>query len=170
MASGSKAGESPISSISAGGLSEYVFASSNSNELQQTLRALQNNLASDELNGTQSAFQKLQTLFQNSATASGSTVASGSQLSTDMVVLGTALSSGDVSAARSAFATVLGDIKNTALPSQVNEATAASQSLQLVQGLLSTLDSNGSSSSSTDATNTILQSVHTAQGALDVYA
>jgi hypothetical protein len=160
---------SSISSISAGGLSQYVLASSNSNQLQQALRALQNNLASGEVKGAQSAFQRLQTLFQKSATASGSTVASSSQLSTDMVVLGTALSSGDVSAAQSAFTTVLGDLKNTALPSQVNEATAASQSVQLVQGLLSTLDSNGSSSSST-VTNSILQSVYTTQGALDVYA
>ena len=87
-----------------------------------------------------------------------------------MVVLGTALSSGDVSTAQSAFATVLGDLKNTALPSQINEATAAAQSVQLVQGILSSLDSNGSSSSNSNLTNSVLQSVYTSRGGLDVYA
>jgi hypothetical protein len=161
---------SPISSISAGGLGQNVFSSSNSNQLRLTLQTLQNSLASGNLTGAQSAFQTLQTLFQNSATANGSGLCSSSQLSTDMVVLGKALSTGDVSSAQSAFAMVLGDLKNTALPSQINEATAAAQSVQLVHGILSSLDSNGSSSSSSNLTNSLPPSIYTSQGGLDVYA
>jgi hypothetical protein len=159
-----------INSISAGGLAQNVLSSSNSNQLRQTLQTLQNNLASGNLTSAQSAFQRLQTLFQNSATANGNGLSSSSQLSTDMVVLGTALSSGDVSGSQSAFATVLGDLKLTALPSQINETTAAAQSVQLVQGILSSLNSNGSSSSSANLTNSIPQSIYTSQGGLDVYA
>jgi hypothetical protein len=160
----------PISSISAGSLSQNVLESGNSNQLQHTLKALQNNLASGDLNGAQSSFQTLQTLFQNSATFSGGSWSSSSQLSTDMVVLGNALSSGDLSTAQSAFATVLGELKNTALPSHVNEAFSSSQSMQLVQELLNTADSGTTSSSSADLTNSVLQSVYSNQGSLNVYA
>jgi hypothetical protein len=164
---------SPISAISAGSLGQNVFASSSSNQLRQTLQTLQNTLASGNLTGAQSAFQTLQTLFHNSATATGNALSNSSQLSTDMVTLSTALSAGDVSGAQSAFATVLGDLKTTSLPSQVNEATAASQSVQLVQGLLSSLDSNGpgsSASGNSNLTNSVLQSLYNSQGGLDVYA
>jgi len=169
----------PISAISAGGLSQNILTASNSNQLKQTLQTLQSTLASGDLIGAQSAFQTLQTLFQNSATNTGSSLSNTSQLSTDMVVLGSALSAGDVSTAQSAFATVLSDLKTTALPSQVNEASAASQSVQLVQELLSTVDSVGASSSSassstssssTDLTNSILQNVYASQSGLNVYA
>lgn len=118
----------------------------------------------------QSAFQTLQSVLQNSATASGNTLSSNSQLSTDLSALGSALSSGDLSTSQSAFATVLGDIKNSASPAQVNEATAASQSLQLVEGLLATLDSNTTSSSTVDNTTSLLQSFYAGQSGLNVLA
>jgi hypothetical protein len=166
---------SPISAISAGGLSQNVVTASNSNQLKQALQTLQSTLALGDLTSAQSAFQTLQTLFQNSATNTGSSLSNTSQLSTDMVALGSALSAGDVSTAQSAFATVLSDLKTTALPSQVNEASAASQSVQLVQELLGTVDSVGASSSgtpsgSTDLTNSILQNVYASQSGLNVYA
>ncbi|MGA8201707.1 MAG: hypothetical protein WB814_16690 [Candidatus Sulfotelmatobacter sp.] len=158
-----------ISSISAAGLSQDVLAASNSSQ-QQALQSLQQSLASGDVNGAQSAFQTLQAIFQNSATTSGSTLSSNSQLATDLSTLGSALSSGDLSSAQSAFATVLGDLKTSASAAQVNEATAASQSLQLVEGLLSTLNAETTSSSSTDNTTALLESVYGSSSGLNVLA
>ncbi|MGA8270464.1 MAG: hypothetical protein WB919_02825 [Candidatus Sulfotelmatobacter sp.] len=158
-----------ITPISAAGLSQDVLYSSNSSQ-QQALQTLQDSLASGDLNGAQSAFRTLQALFQNSATSTGTTQSSNSQLSSDLSALGSALSSGDVSTAQSAFASVLGDLKNSASAAQVNEATAASQSVQLVEGLLATLNSTTDSSSSIDDTTSILESVYGNQSGLDVLA
>ena len=159
---------SPINSISASGLAQYVLDAGDSNELQQTLQSLQTSLTSGDLSGAQSAFQSLQTIFQNSATVSGTSLPTTSQLSTDMVALGSALSSGDLSTAQSAFTTVLSDLQNSPLPSQANEAAAASQSLQLVQELLSSV--NSSQASSSDLTTSILEDSYAAQSGLDLYA
>jgi hypothetical protein len=162
-----------IGSISAAGLGQYVLASGNTNPLQQALQSLQDSLALGDLNGAQSAFQTLQNLYQNSATSSGSTLSSNSQFASDLAALGSALTSGDLSTAQSAFAMVQSDLKNSASPAQVNEATAASQSVQLVEELLSTVNSSRSSSDSSgtsDLTNSILQSVYGSQSKLNVFA
>jgi hypothetical protein len=158
-----------INSISAAGLTQDVLSSSNSTQ-QQALQALQNSLASGDVNGAQSAFQTLQALFQNSATSTGSTAATNAKLTADLSTLGGALSSGNLTTAQSAFATLLGDLKNSASAAQVNEASAASQSLQLVEGLLGTLSSSTASSSSVGNTTSILQSVYASQSGLDVHA
>jgi hypothetical protein len=84
--------------------------------------------------------------------------------------LGGALTSGDLSTAQSAFATVLGDLKNSASAAQVIEATAASQSVQLIEGLLDTLNASVSSTGSTDNTTSILQSVYAGKSGLNVFA
>jgi len=159
-----------IGSISAAGLSQYVLSSGNSTQLQQLLQTLQNSLSAGDLDGANSAFQNLQKLFQNSATASGSSLSSSSQLSTDLTALGSALSSGDLSTAQSAFATVQSDLKTTSSPAQTNEATAASQSVQLVEELLSTVNSSSSSSSSSDITNSVLEQVYGSKSGLNVLA
>jgi hypothetical protein len=165
----------PITSISAGGLSQEALTSGDTDQLQQSLQSLQNNLAAGNLNGAQSAFQGLESFLQNSATASGGTLGSNSQLSNNIAALGSALSSGDLSTAQTAFASVLGDLKNSAVPSQINEAAAASQSVQLVDELLSPLDpsnsANNSSSSSSisDLTDSILESVYGSESGLNVY-
>ena len=148
-----------VASISAAGLSQYVLASSDSNLLQDTMQSLQKSLTSGDQAGAQSAFQTLQTLIQNSATASGNTLASNSQLTTDLAAVGSAVNSGDLSTALSAFAAVQTDLKNSPPPVTVDEATAASQSVQLVEGLLSTLNSSGSSSTA-DSTTSLLESVY----------
>ncbi len=158
-----------ITSISAAGLSQYVLQASNSTQLKQSLQTLQNSLSSGDLNGAQSAFQTLQTLYQNSATASGSSLSSSSQLSTDLTALGSALTAGDLSTAQSAFATLQSDLKNSPTPSQTNETNAASQSIQLVQEVLSTLNSSSASSTS-DSTNSLLESVYGSGNGLNVQA
>jgi hypothetical protein len=158
-----------ISSISAASLSQYVFQSSNSAPLKQTTQNLQNSLASGDLGGAQSAFQTLLTLYQNSATAGGSALASNSQLSTDLTALGSALSSSDLSTAQSAFATLQNDLKNSPSPAQANETTAAAQSIQLVQQVLSTLNSSSASRTS-NSTNSLLESVYGSSSGLNVRA
>ena len=157
------------SPISAASLSQDVLSASVS-PLQQALQSLQSSLSTGNLTSANSAFQTLLTVLQDSATGSGATLASNSQLSTDLTALGGALSGGDVATAQSAFSSVLGDLATTATPAQINEATAASQSLQLVQELLgSTLNSTNPTSGSTVPTTTVLQNVYGAQSGLNVF-
>jgi hypothetical protein len=158
-----------IGAISAAGLGQDVLSSSNSAQ-QQALRSLENNLSSGDLISAQSAFQTLQTVLQNSATSNGSTLSANSQLATDLSALGSALTSDDLSSAQSTFATVLGDLKSSASAAQSNEANAASQSVQLVEGLLSTLNSSATSSASTDTTTSILQSFYAGKSGLNLIA
>ena len=158
-----------ITPISAAGLGQYVLQASNSAPLKQALQSLQNSLASGDLSGSQSAFQTLQTLYQNSATAGGSTLSSSSQLSTDLTAIGTALTAGDLPTAESAFATLQNDLKTAPTPTLTNEANAATQSIQLVQQILSTLNSSSASSTS-DSTSALLESVYGSGGGLNVLA
>jgi ribosomal protein S20 len=159
-----------ISSISAASLSQYVLSSSNSTQLQQALQALQNSLASGDVNAAQSAFQTVQKLNQNLATASGTSASSSSQLTTDLTALGSALSSGDLSTAQSAFATVQNDLKNGNSPSQPNETDTASQSVQLVAELLSTLNVSSYSASDPDSATSMLNQVYGNRSTLNVSA
>ena len=155
-------------SISAASLSQYVLQSSNSSQVQQSLQTLQSSLGTGDVNGAQSAFQALQTLLQGSATASGTSLSS--QLSSDLSTLGNALTSGALSTAQSAFATVQGDLKTSASPVLTNEANAASQAVQLVDNLLSPLNSNIAPTSSTDLTTSILENVYASKSGLNVMA
>jgi len=162
-----------MSSISAVALSQDALASSKSPS-QQALQALQNSLATGDLTGAQSAFQSLRNALQDSATASGSTLSSNSPLASDLASLSSALSSGNLSAAQSAFATFLGDLQNTASPAQSNVPNAASQSVGLVEELLSTVNSTSASSTtapsstSADATIALLQSYYGSKSGLNV--
>lgn len=162
-----------MSSISAVGLSKDVLASRKSPQ-QPALQALQNALATGDLTGAQSAFQTLRSVLQDGATASGSTLSSNSLLASDLTSLSSALSSGNLSAAQSAFATFLGDLQNTAAPAQTHETNAASQSVQLVEELLSTVNSTNTSSTtapsstSADATISLLQSYYGSKSGLNV--
>ncbi len=128
-----------IGPISASGLSQDILSSSDSNQLQQTMQTLQKALSSGDLSGAQSAFQTLQQISQQLETASGSTSSSTSQFSTDLAALGSALNSSDLTTAQSAFVTVQNDLKGTSSPSITAEINTASQSLQMVQSVLSTL-------------------------------
>jgi hypothetical protein len=157
-----------VGSVSAAGLSQYTYSVGNSSE-QQALLTLQNTLSSGSLTGAQSAFQSLETVLQNSATASGGSSSINSQLSQDLATLGSAINSADVSSAQSAFATVLGDLKDSPTAAQTNEAAAASQSLQLVNGLLGSLNST-SSSGTADDDSSLLQSYYAAKSGLDLLA
>jgi hypothetical protein len=161
-----------ISPISAARLGQSVLAASNSTQLQQTLQTLQNSLTSGDLNGAQTAFNTLQSLNQNLETASGNADSGSSQLSTDLTALGTAISTGNLSTAQSAFATVKNDLHNSNSPSQTNEANAATEAEQLVSQLLSSLNVNTPSetSSTADSTTSVLERVYGSSGSLNVQA
>lgn len=156
-----------ITPISAVGLGQSVLASSNSTQLQQILQTLQQSLSAGNLNGAQSAFQTLLQLNQGLATASGSSSSSTSQLSSDLTALGSAISAGNLSTAQSAFTTVQGDLKSVTSPSLTEEVNSASLSEQLVQGLLSPLNSTSSFTTS-DPTTSLLDSVYGTSGGLNV--
>jgi len=158
-----------IGPISASGLSQSILASSDSNQLQQTVQSLQKALTSGDLEGAQSAFQMLQQISQQLETASGNSSSSTSPLSTDLAALGSALNSGDFTTAQSAFATVQKDLKSSASPSITNEINTASQSLQMVESVLSTLDSSGNSSS-TDTANSLLENIYGSGSSLNLLA
>jgi hypothetical protein len=151
--------------ISAASLSAYVLSSNDSEQQNQALQNLQNSLSNGNLTGAQSAFQSLQTLFQSAATASGSSLSS--QLTDNLNALGSALSAGDLSTAQSAFAALQSYLK-TSSPALSNEASAASQSVALVEELLSTADATTASSSASDLNNSLLQNVY--GGGLNVLA
>jgi hypothetical protein len=163
-----------VSAISAASLSQSVLASSDSNQLQQALQSLQSSITSGDLNGAQSAFEVLQTLNQGLTTASGNSGSSNSQgsasfqISSDLTALSSALSSGNLSTAQSAFTTVKNDLNNSGSPSLANETDAASQAVQTVGELLSTLNVNSSSASISDSTTSVLERVYGTSGGLNV--
>jgi hypothetical protein len=161
-----------ISPISAASLGQSVLAASNSTQLQQTLQTLQNSLTSGDLNGAQGAFNTLQSLNQNLATASGNSASSSSQLSTDLTALGSAISAGNLSTAQSAFATVKDDLSNSNSPFLANETNAATEAGQFVSQLLSSLNGNTStvSSNAADSTTSVLERVYGSSGSLNVHA
>jgi hypothetical protein len=161
-----------IRPISAASLGQSVLAASNSTQLQQTLQSLQSSLTSGDLNGAQTAFNTLQSLNQNLEIASGNSASSTSQLSTDLTALGSALSAGNLSTAQSAFATVKNDLNSSNSPSLTNETSAASEAGQLVSELLSSLNVNTSSESSSaaDSTTSVLERVYGSSGSLNVHA
>jgi len=157
-----------IGSISAASLSQFVLSSGSSTPLQQALQNLQDSLTSGDLNGAQAAFQTVQQLNQSLENGSGSSTSSDSQLTTDMTALGNALSSGDLSTAQSAFATVQQDLQKVTAPSVTDEASAATQSEQLVGELLATV--NSGSDSNSDATSSLLQQFYGGKSGLNVFA
>jgi hypothetical protein len=155
-----------VGPISAASLSAYVLSSNDSEEQNQALQNVQSSLSNGDLTGAQSAFSSLQTLFQSAATASGSSLSS--QLADNLNALGSALSAGDLSTAQSAF-TALQSYLKTSSPALSNEAGAASQSVALVEELLSTVDASTASSGASDP-NSLLQSLYGGSGGLNLLA
>ncbi len=150
-----------IGPISAGTLGQEILSSSESNQLQQIVQTLQTSLTNGDLNSAQSAFQSLQKLSQGLEKASGS---SNSQFSTDLAALGSALNSGDLATANSAFATLQKDLKSNSSPSIANELNTATQAQQLVEGVLSSLTTSNS------GTTSLLENVYGTKGSLNVLA
>ncbi|MGD0903280.1 MAG: hypothetical protein ABR924_10110 [Terracidiphilus sp.] len=149
-----------VAALSTAGFSQYIAASSNLSASQQAWQSLEQSLALGNLTAAQSAFNTYNQLNQSSSTASGSGSSSSSQLATDMTALGSAIGSGDLSTAQSAFATVQNDLKTTPSQAMANAESAVAQTVQWVDDLLSLSDSSNSSSTPTDPATAILDSAY----------
>lgn len=139
-------GAMTVAALSTAGFSQYIAASSNVAGSQQAWQSLEQSLAQGNLTAAESAFNTYSKLNPASASSTGSSSSASSQLSTDMAALGSALSSGNLSSAQSAFATVQSDLKTTPSQAVTNAESAAAQTVQWVDDLLSLSDVNGAPS------------------------
>jgi hypothetical protein len=146
-----------IAALSTAGFSQYIAASSDLSASQQAWQSLQQSLAQGNLTAAQSAFKTYSQLNSAQASASDSSSAPA-QLSTDMTALGSAISSGDLSMAQSAFATVQNDLKSTPSQAITNAESAVAQTVQWVDDLLNLSDSSTSSSPPVDPVTAMLDS------------
>jgi len=128
-----------VAALSKAGFSQYISASGNLSASQQAFKSLQQSLASGNLAAAQTAFNTYNPLDQSlttSSSSSSSSTSSNAQLSKDMAALGTAIGSGDLNTAQSAFATVQGDLKSAPSQAVANAETAVAQTVQWVDDLL----------------------------------
>ncbi|GAB7126223.1 hypothetical protein JCM19000A_07300 [Silvimonas sp. JCM 19000] len=185
-----------MSSISGLSSSSYLYSSTASDELKQrrqNYKALETALNAGDLSGAQTAYAALQAQ-QSSASSGSSSSGSGSnsaqqQFQTDFAALGTALSSGDISSAQSAFATLQSDrpkgpppggqgggaIQQVASDLDAVQSALSSNDLSSAKTTFSTLlqdlqTAMGSSSASASASGSISSSSATASGSTDAIA
>ncbi len=151
-----------VAALSTAGFSQYIAASSNVSGSQKAWQSLEQSLAQGNLSAAQSAFNTYSQLNPSPASSSGSSSAP-SQLSTDMAALGSAIGAGDLSSAQSAFATVESDLKTAPSQAVANAESAAAQTVQWMDDLLSLSDLS-SSSSSTTTTNPVTAMLDSAYG------
>ena len=157
-----------VAAYSTAGFSQFISASSNVSASQQALQSLQQSLASGNLSDAQSAFNTYQQVNQNLSILGGSSSASGSsssagvssQFSTDLKALGTAIGSGDLSTAQSAFVTLQSDLKTSPSQAVTDAETAATQTVQWVDDLLNLSASSNSSATPLDPTSGILDAAY----------
>jgi hypothetical protein len=154
-----------VAALSIAGFSQYISASSNVSASQQAFQSLQQSVASGNLTAAQAAFNIYQQLNQSpAAPASGSSTTSGStgssQLSTDFATLGSAIGSGNLTNAQSAFATVQSDLKATPSQAITNAETAVAQTVQWVDDLLSLSSTDTQPANPVDPTTAMLDSAY----------
>jgi hypothetical protein len=153
-----------VAALSTAGFTQYIAATSNVSASQQAFQSLQQSLASGNLAAAQSAFNTYNQLNQSRTTdgSSGSTTSesSTSQLSIDLVALGSAISSGNLSNAQSAFATLQSDMKSAPSQALTNAEGAVAQTVQWVDDLLGLSGSSSSSQAPVDPTTAILNSAY----------
>jgi hypothetical protein len=159
-----------VAALSTAGFSQYISASSNVSASQQAFQSLEQSLASGNLTAAQSAFNAYQQLNQSSTAGSSSSSTSGSsstsnstaasQFSKDLTALGTAIGSGNLTDAQSAFATVQSDLKQTPSQAVTNAETAVAQTVQWVDDLLSLSSTNSEPTTPVDPTTAMLDSAY----------
>ena len=152
-----------VAALSTAGFTQYIAASSNVSDSQQAFQSIQQSLDSGNLTAAQSAFNTYSQLNQATSaasTGSSSSTSSTSQLSMDLATLGTAIGSGDLSTAQSAFAALESDLKNTPSQAVTNAEGAVAQTVQWVDDLLSLSSSNSVSAGPVDPTTAILNSAY----------
>jgi hypothetical protein len=154
-----------VAALSTAGFSQFISASSNVAASQQALESLQQSLASGNLANAKTAFNTFQRLNQNLAetgnsSSSNSSATGASQTSKDLTALGTAINSGKLSSAQSAFATVQSDLKQTPSQAMANAETAVAQTVQWVDDLLSLSTTNNRPTTPVDPLSAILASAY----------
>lgn len=134
-----------VAALSSAGLSQYINAASNLSASQQAWQTLGQSLASGNLTTAQTAFNNYQKINQNLTDASGSgsstSTTTQSQLSKDLTALGTAIGSGKLSTAQSAYATVQSDLQTTHSQAVTAAEAAVTQSVQWVEDLFTSSNS-----------------------------
>jgi hypothetical protein len=151
-----------VAALSIAGFSQYIAASSSVSGSQQAWQSLQQSLAQGNLSAAASAFKAYSQLNPAQASASGGGSSATSQRSTDMAALGSAIGSGNLSTAQSAFATVQSDLESTPSQAIANAESAAAQTVQWVDDLLSFSNSSSStpSTSTADPVSAMLASAY----------
>jgi hypothetical protein len=158
-----------ITPISAAGLGQYVLQASNSTPVEAGIAEFAKQSCVRRLEWLPVGVPDAADALPKLGDGWGTTLSSSSQLSTDLTALGTALTSGDLSTAQSAFATLQSDLKTSPSPAQTNETTAASQSIQLVQATTWYAEFEYTSSSA-NSTSALLDSVYGSGSSLNVLA
>jgi cell wall integrity and stress response component len=150
-----------IAALSTAGFDQFISASSQLSASQQAFQTLQQSLSSGNLSAAQAAFNTYNHLNQSagSISTSSSSSSSTSKFSTDLAALGTAIGSGSVTSAQSAFTTLQGDLKTTPSQTITNAEAAVAQSVQWVDDLLN-LSGSSTTSTTTDPASTILDSAY----------
>jgi len=149
-----------IAALSSAGFSQYVADSSNITATQQALTALEESLAEGNLTAAQAALNTYQTLNRNLAQAGGSSTPVNTQLATDLNALGTAIDSGDLNAAQSAFTIVQADLKTTPPQSVVTAEAAAAQTVSEIEDILSIFHSTTAATAPVDPLTQILDTAY----------
>jgi hypothetical protein len=155
-----------VAALSTAGFTQYIAASSNVSASQKAFQSLQQNLASGNLTAAQSAFTTYRNLNQSPTTASPSSISGSgptgttSQFSTDMTALGSAIGSGNLSTAQSAFATLQSTLQSAPSQAITNAESAVAQTVQSVDDLLNLSSSSNYSAPPIDPTTSILDSAY----------
>jgi len=156
-----------VSALSTAGFSQYIAASSDISASQQAFNSLQQNLASGNLSGALSAFNAYQRINQSPTSTSSSSTSSASitdatQTASDMTTLGSALSSGNLGKAQSAFTTVQADLQTSPSQAMANATAAAAQTVQWIDDMLSlsSPDAPNTTATTADLTSSILDAIH----------
>jgi hypothetical protein len=118
----------PVAALSQAGFSKFVVPSSDIAASLRTWQYLEKNLAAGNLISAHAAFNTYQLLNRMGATATGHS--SNPQFAADLAALGTALKSGCLGAAQSAFATVHKTLKAALRPFAANAEAASMQRIQ----------------------------------------
>jgi len=150
-----------IAALSTAGFTQFIAASSNLSASQQALQALQQSLATGNLNAAQIAFNTYQSLNQNLANTSGgagSSTSASTQLATDLNTLEAALTGGNLPSAQQAFATVQSDLKSSPSAAITRAENAAAQPVQWVEDLLTLSGASSANAATADPTAAILES------------
>jgi hypothetical protein len=143
-----------VAALSTARISQQIPPTNSLTKSQQAWQTLQQSLASGNLAAAQTAFSSYQQTGQISAPADANSP-SNSQATMSVTALGNALSSGDLSGARTALAQAQVSMMSTPEQAVADPVAAVSQAAQRVDDMLSLSDSSSFSPTPADPTTAI---------------